>query len=636
MDDKTGLVELELDSGLYQNNLNLLRADERYWGLADRLETVEVSKDYKAILSKDNLPVIVALRDGREIPLCSRVDPQKEAQRWVDGLDLENRLDIYVIGLGAGYHIDALLEKPLDLITVIGLDIRLFKLLMHIRDISSWINERVNLLIDLGYVDFLNALGYRFFIEKVISRPLIVSFLPVTRLYLRRKELYENLCRDNILNARICLVTNISISTQQIRNSFKNFPYGLMSVGMEAWYDSMRDMPAICISAGPSVRDNIEFLRQAQDRAVLIAVDTVVPVLQKNGITPDFVIGLDFSEKNRYHYDKMNMDALKDSVLMAIADVHEGILPMWKGRMSVMLLSHFFGDLVGRKMALFKGLTTAHTAFLFAMFSGADPIILVGQDLSYPDLKNSHVEGTTNQTNLMLQKVDGRDVLAKRKGEEIKYVWARWIDGVDGNKVVTEDIMVSYLRDLERMIEVCPSRVIDRKDRGAKILGTDNLSIEETLSILPENARDRIDKIKSRTEWVFTGFKKSEFIEEWNLLTNQIKEMKEICRDAQVSISDIERRVEGEDISSEDMEEVNKWIDKLFDDKYSRIMQLAQSFSAAVMLMVRKFLYKEKEISAKERIETIMAFLEALDIAIGDVKELFEEVEKDYKRFGLL
>ena len=167
-------------------------------------------------------------------------------------------------------------------------------------------------------------------------------------------------------------------------------------------------------------------------------------------------------------------------------------------------------------------------------------------------------------------------------------------------------------------------------------MGTDVLPAQEVLSILPKDAREEIEKIKSRTEWVFTGFKKKEFENEWDCLTTQIKEIKEVCKDAQEIISEIEGRMEGDNISQQDMEEVNRWIDKLFDEQYSRVMQLAQSFSAAVMLMVRKFLYKEKEISAKERIETIMAFLEALELAIDDVEALFSEVEKEYKEFGLL
>ena len=46
-----------------------------------------------------------------------------------------------------------------------------------------------------------------------------------------------------------------------------------------------------------------------------------------------------------------------------------------------------------------KGLTVAHTSFFIAQAFGCDPIILVGQDLSYPT-RMSHAQGMSTKTEI--------------------------------------------------------------------------------------------------------------------------------------------------------------------------------------------------------------------------------------------
>ena len=55
----------------------------------------------------------------------------------------------------------------------------------------------------------------------------------------------------------------------------------------------MKDTPAFLVSGGPSLDENIHHLSKAQGKGVIIAVDSVLPTLLENGITPDFVTAID-------------------------------------------------------------------------------------------------------------------------------------------------------------------------------------------------------------------------------------------------------------------------------------------------------------------------------------------------------
>ena len=57
--------------------------------------------------------------------------------------------------------------------------------------------------------------------------------------------------------------------------------------------------PAIIVSAGPSLEKNIHLLREAKGKAVIIAVDAVLPTLVPAGVIPDIVVVL---EANRTQF----------------------------------------------------------------------------------------------------------------------------------------------------------------------------------------------------------------------------------------------------------------------------------------------------------------------------------------------
>ena len=54
-----------------------------------------------------------------------------------------------------------------------------------------------------------------------------------------------------------------------------------------------REMPAIIVSAGPSLNENIEELKKAKNKAFIIAVDTAMKPLLRNGIIPDMYAIID-------------------------------------------------------------------------------------------------------------------------------------------------------------------------------------------------------------------------------------------------------------------------------------------------------------------------------------------------------
>ena len=63
-----------------------------------------------------------------------------------------------------------------------------------------------------------------------------------------------------------------------------------------------KDIPAFVVASGPSLNKNIEELKRAKGKSLIVAVDSAIPTLLRNDIVPDLFVTLD-SKKDIRHTD---------------------------------------------------------------------------------------------------------------------------------------------------------------------------------------------------------------------------------------------------------------------------------------------------------------------------------------------
>src|SRR5437764_344282 len=76
-------------------------------------------------------------------------------------------------------------------------------------------------------------------------------------------------------------------------NTLTNLPVIAREANAGALFDGFSDVPAIIVSAGPSLDRNIPKLRKFHDRGLMIAVDTALRPLLGAGIYPQLVVSVD-------------------------------------------------------------------------------------------------------------------------------------------------------------------------------------------------------------------------------------------------------------------------------------------------------------------------------------------------------
>ncbi|WP_283794529.1 motility associated factor glycosyltransferase family protein [Campylobacter jejuni] len=149
----------------------------------------------------------------------------------------------------------------------------------------------------------------------------------------------------------------------------------------------------IVVSAGPSLTKQLPLLKAYQDKAVIFCADGALSMLEKEGIVPDYVTNLDFTDlAMNFFQNKEN----KTSLNILSCATHPNVVHSLKAENCMIVL---------RNKALYQrfnlndfgyidtGTHVSHFSYTLALALGFKNIIMIGQDLAFDEKGNSHSKG---------------------------------------------------------------------------------------------------------------------------------------------------------------------------------------------------------------------------------------------------
>ncbi|WP_333860858.1 motility associated factor glycosyltransferase family protein [Clostridium sp.] len=169
-----------------------------------------------------------------------------------------------------------------------------------------------------------------------------------------------------------------------IRNLIGNLKSLNSAVPLNLYENINRGIPAIIVSAGPSLDKNIQQMvkyKRYLDKYFIIAGSRTLKAMLQNGIRPDMVVSIDPVYDN---YDMMK-DYLEEDIPLAFYEYsNRYLIRDYKGKKIYLstLLSKTIPKLSGLK-GVYLGGSVAHTCVDIANFMACSPIILVGQDFAF-------------------------------------------------------------------------------------------------------------------------------------------------------------------------------------------------------------------------------------------------------------
>ena len=482
---------------VYQANIELLSQKDD--PLAQRVESSYPLGEMT--LGREGHPTLKVPDDqGGIIALHSNYDPFKESQRLIKDLEIKENDLIVLLGLGLGYHALELLGKVREGVTVliVEADAGVFRAAMEALDLGA-ILRREDVILSVGcdqdeLIEILNQRLNLFQVEEVK----MVEHPPSLRMNQEYYRWVKELVKDYI---NITLANLASLDGQGWiwhENALANLAEIVEDVGVKELFGRFPRIPAVVISAGPSLDRNVELLRDYQDGAIIISVDTALKVLERRGLAPHIVVSVDGLADNVRHFEGAKTDGL---CLVAEPMTHPDILKNFGGRKLIASIGspivEWVEEFVGEKGELKAGGSVSTIAFQLARLMGCDPIVLIGQDLSFPGGK-FYAQGTYRD-DVWSETANRFHSIEMSQRNLIDTDALVMVRASGGGEVPTHSNIAGYLRWFKYEVGKTSATVINATGIGADIEGSVNMTLSEVLERYCSQELEIGDRLESLT-----------------------------------------------------------------------------------------------------------------------------------------
>ena len=211
----------------------------------------------------------------------------------------------------------------------------------------------------------------------------------------------------------------------------------------------------IVVAAGPSVDEQIDYLKEIQGKRKIVAVDVILKRLLGAGIIPDLVVTADPQDHMINHLE--GIENQTDNIpLLGDRMASWRYVEAYKGEIAFSVASGTvdkYPDYDKSWEVWNYGGTVSSLAIEAAVNFGAEQVNLIGLDLAYPG-GNLFAKGTSH---------------ADAKQEN----WGNKVESVDGGMVETSKTFLYFISVIEEQIAMHPNvKFINMSKHGARIKGS--------------------------------------------------------------------------------------------------------------------------------------------------------------------
>jgi hypothetical protein len=387
----------------WEINSKLLR--ERYPGLLEQLTREDdglSTEDIKVETSASGEPALMF----KGLYVHSQRDPVKEGKRLAESAIAEaaaankNPSPVFIIlGFGLGYAAQAVAElAPQSPIIIVEKYPALLRLAFELRNMEALLSK-ANTAFVLDADGVSAALSHFERHEKL--KPEILRNRTLTGIDEQWYSVVENKIRTWAMKEDVNSATLKKFGRRWVRNILRNsfavrdLPGISRFTGLadDSASDAPSPLPVFLAAAGPGLDKVSGLLPEIRKRCIIIAVDTSLRFLIRNGAEPDFAMVIDPQFWNSRHLDRF---VSGNTRLIVESAVYPPVLRLpFKGMYlcgSLFPLGKYIEKRVDPKGDLASGGSVATSAWDFSRLLGARQIWIAGLDLAYPGNK-THYRG---------------------------------------------------------------------------------------------------------------------------------------------------------------------------------------------------------------------------------------------------
>lgn len=575
--------------------------------------------------SQNGKKVICRMWDGHEWRLNSAYDPDRAAELYADRYGkLCDYAVLCIFGLSDGRAVREMLKNcnATQKIIICEPDAGIFFAAMECFPLED-ILLRKDLFLS---VKGINGNYFQKILENTITyqnRSLIQHCILPNYDILYAKDC-ENCIEELLYYSKLEIFkmnTEINYATKVADNSLHNLPYMIEQSSLNCLTEifaglDLKEIPAIIVSAGPSLDKNIKELKQADGKAFIIGVDSSLKALVREGIPFQIAVSVDMRKDSNVFEDERVWNVpyvLASFSIPLIAEKARNRL-FFEGGYGFECFRDLLLYLTGREPGdLETGGSVATDAFSLAKKLGFRKIILVGQDLAFTGGRG-HVSGFENSEE------ENRKHMEKRVLVEV--------EANGGGRIVTDVQMDSYRRWFEMEIEKEKESitVYNATEGGARIYGTIEISLSEAIRQLCRKEMD-FDRVVAE---VPPFLKKEEKEKVYRELLRSKGKLKELESHIKESIAAYERLMELERSGKQNTAEYRENLQAVYAanrmEETESYLGLAKLYAKNAEYETAGDIYESPELSVEEILQKGKGLLEGYVEGIHLCSEKIEEI----------
>jgi len=388
---------------LYEKNLDFFK---EYINKVYQEIIQEKSQYYSRIEYMEEKQNLLVENQDKKCFIHSTYDASREINRMFKYIDKDTK-NLMIFGIGCGYVVDYIKEnfKKLEKVVIIEPDLNVFMSQLNCIDIQDMLIKlkNVTFIINKTEVDAVNIFWDRVSgsIKDGVAVVYNISYRTLYSGYFETvMERWSKYLKDTLVN----IATHDYFLYTWPINIFKNIK--VEALPLDELIGEFEDLPAIIVSAGPSLNKNMHYLKEVRNKALIVAVGSAIKILDSNGIVPHLRFAFDGSEDEGNIFKNIDTES---SALVFSDELYHEILPTYKGKKIRMvlntdyLLQYIQKSIYNSVFTIKSGFSIANVALDAIIKLGFKKIVFIGQDLCYTE-GSIHAKGSWNNEEIDFSK----------------------------------------------------------------------------------------------------------------------------------------------------------------------------------------------------------------------------------------
>ena len=452
---------------MYKKNLEYLDNEELKTRLAGyALDESKANMSYCMTNSNDYLLM------KNDVPLDDLDNPRQAVQKMIKETikrPMGNNDIIITFGLGLCYQLDEVFNTFPSRIFVYEPDTKLIHFVLNNVDISDHLKSgRVFIYDDLDAL--IDKLSEIYLTKDKVEVLYLKNYAVVKSQELLRltQKVYEA-CKSKTVDVN----TITRYSRQWLDNALNNI--GKINEGkfykLSDLDGKFAGQAALVAAAGPSLKENLPFIKSNREKFVIFAVNKSLKQLLEAGITPDFVVCADAKFVGKTISESASVLADINCIMNINSD--STILSY---KFKKVFVSFPMNDMVINKLSQYNpfikqqetGGSATTMAFVSAVKMGFSKVVMAGVDLAFKG-EQVYADGET------YEKISADEMKINSITKNLTTVPS--VTGVD---VITSDDYAAFIHHFEVLIkELNYASVYNTSSFGANIPGMKNMPIDK-------------------------------------------------------------------------------------------------------------------------------------------------------------